>query len=619
MRNKIKTDVNNLMDMSTICHTCLSLNRQLYRLSEKQIKMFHKFFSTKQLATKSLLCWECLSILRKIFKFQSQIKQSQNILNSSYKKIHKPISSLGIVNTTSLNLIDSQYKDCKDIPADLNPEPDINPDPKIEPNEDNWSMKLDNEYAEIRTDDVNIVISEEPKIKKEYNLTPYKAQRKQYKWLFNNLQNLKVEEMTKKVSIDLSEIRQLLDVARRDEEFNSFKYKCEHCVRGWNNEQMYLQHKQKHDVFAGDFVCDLCKKRFLSKNHLSVHMSHHLFVRECLVCCYRARAINMRKHLATHLRMVQCLECRKKFPSTRVFFKHYSSVHVSSVFICDYCQKKCKSKRMIEKHMRHYHVSHDCDVCGHRLKNRTGYVRHYNLYHGTAPEEAYCVKCDRKFINNGLYRRHLTSSVAHAEERKNKVKKMVQCPDCGKEYTRTTYMMNHYRHVHTKQSRFFCQLCDKQFLNSTKYVEHQRYTHNGEKKEKNKLCYICGRGFAEKRTLVNHMRTHSGERPFKCEHCNAAFTQKIAMLSHVKYIHMKHKRKESKPKKEINEQEKLEEEMQTAILLEIGKDMLNSFGGLQLVGIDVLNKLIRSNCGNSVQLDTLAMLVTWLVKDLATP
>ncbi|PZC70590.1 hypothetical protein B5X24_HaOG215537 [Helicoverpa armigera] len=64
-----------------------------------------------------------------------------------------------------------------------------------------------------------------------------------------------------------------------------------------------------------------------------------------------------------------------------------------------------------------------------------------------------------------------------------------------------------------------------------------RYNHEGVKKEKNKLCNICGRGFAANRTLTNHLRTHSGSRPHACSHCGAQFAQRTCMLAHVKRVH----------------------------------------------------------------------------------
>ncbi|XP_063372076.1 zinc finger protein 250-like isoform X2 [Cydia amplana] len=252
----------------------------------------------------------------------------------------------------------------------------------------------------------------------------------------------------------------------------------------------------------------------------------------------------MDRHLELHDRMVQCLACELCFKNVRLFYNHYKELHAR--FVCDECGKRCKSRDIIEKHLR-YHFGYECPYCKKKLKNSTSYKNHVDAQHlSSVSDSSYCVQCDRRFTSDRMYKRHLQSSAAHAAERDNtRAKRKYPCPECDNVYSRRTYMNNHYRHVHAKQSKYYCEDCDRHFLNRTRYLDHRRFQHEGAKRDKDKLCNICGRGFAANRTLVNHIRTHSGERPFPCEYCGAKFTQKHAMLSHVKYIHMKSKRKAS--------------------------------------------------------------------------
>ena len=45
-------------------------------------------------------------------------------------------------------------------------------------------------------------------------------------------------------------------------------------------------------------------------------------------------------------------------------------------------------------------------------------------------------------------------------------------------------------------------------------------------------CTICHRGFLNKSNIKVHLRTHTGEKPFKCETCNKAFRQKAHLIKH---------------------------------------------------------------------------------------
>ena len=51
------------------------------------------------------------------------------------------------------------------------------------------------------------------------------------------------------------------------------------------------------------------------------------------------------------------------------------------------------------------------------------------------------------------------------------------------------------------------------------------------------LCYLCERGFKEKRTLMNHENTHQRHKPYQCQSCKSNFNSNGELDRHTKYIH----------------------------------------------------------------------------------
>ncbi|XP_072946928.1 uncharacterized protein [Epargyreus clarus] len=347
-----------------------------------------------------------------------------------------------------------------------------------------------------------------------------------------------------KIKFDASELITWRNHARASDFYQKQPYKCHDCVFGFLNLKDKKEHDEKyHNEAVGKWKCDICLMHFASKDLLEAHVVKHYYVYKCLVCGrrYESRRV-VKLHMKRHKQALRCAHCAACFPNINAFYKHFKTNHS---FVCDHCGKKSRTKYTLEKHMKHHFVPNVCLICNKQYASRNSLRNHCELKHkSTCRELAYCVPCDKQFANAALYKRHVTGSAAHAAERDaGGDKKQFSCPICNNMYSRKTYMMNHYRHVHMKQSKHYCADCDRHFLNRTRYVEHRKYQHEGKTKLKNKLCNICGRGFSANRTLVNHIRTHSGERPYGCAHCDARFTQKHGMVSHVKYIHMKGKRR----------------------------------------------------------------------------
>ena len=65
-----------------------------------------------------------------------------------------------------------------------------------------------------------------------------------------------------------------------------------------------------------------------------------------------------------------------------------------------------------------------------------------------------------------------------------------------------------------------CPYCGKFWPSNAHLVMHIR-SHTGETPYK---CDFCSKEFRQKRSLIEHTRIHTGERPFNCVDCNKSFT-----------------------------------------------------------------------------------------------
>ena len=109
------------------------------------------------------------------------------------------------------------------------------------------------------------------------------------------------------------------------------------------------------------------------------------------------------------------------------------------------------------------------------------------------------------------------------------------CHICNKPFSTLGNMRNHILTIHENYRPFACTYpgCNKKYAIESRYQVHLR-THEGTKPF---VCQICDKSFNEKGNLKTHLRFHSELRPFKCPHCSKSYKTNGHLKDHVEIQH----------------------------------------------------------------------------------
>lgn len=217
--------------------------------------------------------------------------------------------------------------------------------------------------------------------------------------------------------------------------------------------------------------------------------------------------------------------------------EEYTKKGYAKPFGCDICHRMFSQIGHLNRHMR-IHTGEkpfQCDICGKEFSQSGDKRRHERTHTTYRPYQ--CFICDKEFNQSGHLQRHLRIHSGHIlynngefdkeltrqkykEDKVASADKTKYCPLCEKTFVKKYLLERHIR-SHTGETPYKCEECGKGFTRKDRLYTHARI-HSGEKPY---CCKECGKGFNQSSHLKTHIRIHTGDKPYKCGICGKGFAQ----------------------------------------------------------------------------------------------
>ncbi|XP_034085811.1 zinc finger protein 407 [Gymnodraco acuticeps] len=333
---------------------------------------------------------------------------------------------------------------------------------------------------------------------------------------------------------------------RKEAKGSGSRIRCDDCgfmADGISGLNVHIS--MKHPSKDKHFHCLVCGKSFYTESNLHQHLTSAAHLRN---------EQNSVEELPEGGASFKCVKCTDRFESEQELFVHIKEKHEE--LLREVNKYVVEDTEQINRE-REENQGSMCKYCGKVCKssNSMAFLAHIRTHTGSKP--FMCKICNFATAQLGDARNHVKRHLGMRE---------YKCDICGWAFVMKKHLSTHLLGKHgvgqRKERKFECELCDRSFsekwalnnhmklhsgekpykcawpschyafLNLSAMKDHYR-THTG---EKSYLCDLCGFAGGTRHALTKHRRQHTGERPFKCKLCSFASTTQSHLSRH-KRVH----------------------------------------------------------------------------------
>ncbi|XP_027839132.2 zinc finger protein 423-like [Aphis gossypii] len=306
-----------------------------------------------------------------------------------------------------------------------------------------------------------------------------------------------------------------------------------HCKN--NLPEFASNHASKNRTKSCRFKCNICKKTYSTSYNRSIHiknvhneldstvLNNHNntnFQKDKPMEIIQQKPVIKKRNRSNHINGsgTKCKLCGKVYSSVANLGRHVSIVHTKCYepMTCNVCGRTFKHKFSFREHLKIKHKKlfknyEEINVKNKRANRKIIPINKKRIM------KYFCKICKMKFADNITLQEH---SKIHIVD-------MYNCKDCGQQFETNVTLGNHIMENHSG---------DNFISNKNNHIKNYENQNTSLEIINNNpaQCKVCLKILKDPGYLREHMRLHTGDKPFKCDLCNMTFRFKSNLRMHQK-------------------------------------------------------------------------------------